>query len=139
MKASLKLLVAILAVFLIPSAAMASIGGNAVPQYSHGQIFATNSTVDLIPSTSGSGNVWGVQCIMQSTGAAVTVKFTVDGGTTHSITVDSTAFAQEETGHPVSGWIPMNIAFSTSIHVQLNNTGLGTATTIDCWASWGTN
>jgi len=140
MKVSFKLLIVILGVLLVPSAAQASIGGNATPRYSFAEIFLSNSTIDLVPTTNGSGNVWGVKCIFPSTagGASLLVKFTVDGGTTNAITLDPTFLETDSSGRFVTGWIPMDIAFSTSIRVQLSNVSLGTARD-DCWASWGTN
>lgn len=140
MKIWFTLVIAAVLVLALPSASQASVGGNAIPHYNHGQIFAVSSTVDLVPSTNGSGNVWGVKCIFPSNagGASVNVQFTVDGGTTRTITLDPTYFEQDEFSRFSSGWVPMDIAFSTSIRIQLNNTGLGTAT-IDCFASWGTN
>jgi hypothetical protein len=140
MKVWLKLLVAAAIVSILPSAAQAAVGGNAIPHYNYAQIFAVSSTVDLVPSTNGSGNVWGVRCIFPSTGAGSGVKllFTVDGGTVRTITLDPTYFDQDVNSRYLSGWTPMDIAFSTSIRIQMNNTGLGTST-IDCWASWGTN
>jgi hypothetical protein len=137
MKVCCKLLVAAVIVFVVPSSAQASVGGNAIPKYSFGQIFAPNSTTDLIPSTNGSGNVWGARCIISTTGDPVDIKFTVDGGTVRTITLDPLYFEQDAIGQVVSGWIPMNVAFSTSIHVQIHNGS--TSGTINCWASWGTN
>ncbi len=141
MKVCLKLVIAAAVLLALPSASRAAtVGGNAVPHYNHAEISSANSTVDLIPLTNGAGNVWGVMCVFPSTagGASVNVEFTVDGGTTHTITLDPTYFPQDENDKFMSGWVPMDITFSTSIHVQLNNTGLGTAT-IECFASWGTN
>lgn len=143
MKVCLKLVIAAAVLLALPSASRAAtVGGNAVPHYNHAQISSANSTVDLIPSTNGAGNLWGVQCIFASTagGASVNIEVTVDNppGTTHTITLDPTGFPQDENDKFMSGWVPMDITFGSNIHVQLNNTGLGT-TTIDCYASWGTN
>jgi hypothetical protein len=135
-------LTALLCAFIIPALALAADPGNAVPKYNVATISLSNTTVDLIPSTSASGNVRGIKCLFPSNGAgaAVKIKTTVDGGTTTSFTIDPTLLEQESNaaGQYLSGWIPMNIQFTTSIQVQLNNTGLGTAT-INCFASWGTN
>jgi hypothetical protein len=140
MKIWLKLLVVTATLFAMPSIAQASVGGNAIPKYNYVQIYATSSTVDLIPTTNGSGNIWGIRCNFTSTafGPPVDVKFTVDGGTVRTITLDPSYFEQDAGSRYVSGWIPMNIAFSSSIHVQVSNVGHGTST-VDCWASWGTN
>jgi hypothetical protein len=138
MRVSFKsLLMIAVALLVAPVAALAS---NTVPKYSYAQIFTSNSTVDLIPTTSAIGDVYGIKCIFPSSagGASVNVKFTVDGGTTHTITIDPTFLEQDEGSQYVSAWVPMDIFFQTSIHVQLNNTSLGTAT-INCWASWATS
>ena len=137
MKVCCKLLIAVVVVFVLPAAAQASVGGNAIPKYSFAQIFSPSSTIDLIPSTNGSGNVWGTRCIISNTSDAVDIKFTVDGGTVRTITLDPLSFEVDGIGQLVSGWIPMDIAFSTSIHVQIHNGATGG--TINCWASWGTN
>lgn len=124
---------------LIPAAAQA---GNVTPKYSAATIFTASSTVNLIPSTNGSGNVHGIKCIFPSTagGASVKVLFTVDGGAATSFIVDPTNLERESNGAGkfTSEWIPMDIEFVSSIQVQLNNTLLGTAS-IDCWAAWGLN
>lgn len=138
MKTWSKFLLAAVAVLVLPSAVQASIGGNAVPHYSYGQIFAANQTIDVVSTTSGSGNVWGVRCITSSTSDTVGIIFTVDGGGTHTITLDPLMFESDASGRLRSGWVPMDIAFSTSIRIQMHNTTL-TSGTIDCWASWGTN
>jgi hypothetical protein len=123
MKLRLTLIIVAAIALALPFASQAAtVGGNAVPHYN------------------GSGNVWGVKCIFPSNagGASVNVQFTLDGGTTRTITLDPTYYEQEEFSRFVSEWIPMDLTFSSSVRIQLNNTGLGT-TTIDCWASWGTN
>jgi hypothetical protein len=138
MKTWSKLLLAAAVVLVLPSAVHASVGGNAIPKYSYAQLFAPNSTVDLIPTTSGSGNVWGIRCITSSTSDSIVVTFTVDGNPSHTITIDPLLFEVDPNGRLISGWLNLDVAFSTSIHVQIHNTTL-TAGTIDCWASWGLN
>jgi hypothetical protein len=138
MKTLSRLLMAAVIVLVLPSAVQASIGGNAIPKYSYGQIFAPNQTIDVISTTNGSGNVWGVRCITSGTSDSVAVNFTVDGGTVRTITLDPLLFEADANGRLVSGWIPLDVAFSTSIRIQIHNTLL-TAGTIDCWAAWGTN
>jgi hypothetical protein len=124
-----KLLLPALALFLLlPAAASAQ-------QYSYAQVYLANSTVDLIPSTSASGQVNAIKCNFASD-SDVKVEFTVDGNAS-SFTMDPTFFERESSGagQYLSGWIFVNVGFASSIHVQLNNTGLGTST-INCWASW---
>lgn len=125
-------LACLLACLLAPAA-----GASETMQYSYAQIYLTNSTIDLIPSTSANGWVNGIKCNFPSTNA-VKVIFTLDG-TVSSFTIDPTFFERESNGagQYLSGWINFNGGFASSVHVQLNNTGLGTAV-INCWASWVT-
>ncbi|HWM90611.1 MAG TPA: hypothetical protein VN493_07580 [Thermoanaerobaculia bacterium] len=124
---------------LLPAAAHA---GNETPKYSIATISVANSTVNLIPSTAGSGNVRGIKCIFPSNagGASVKILFTVDGGAASSFIIDPTDLERESSGAGkfLSGWIPMDIEFLANIQVQLNNTLLGTAPIL-CFASWGLN
>jgi hypothetical protein len=133
-----QILLALVLVALIPAVAHAAV----TPKYSAATISTANSTVDLIPTTNGSGNVYGIKCIFPSTasGASVKIITTVDGAASTNFVIDPTNLEQESdgTGKFLSGWIPFNIPFSSSIHIQLNNTLLGTAT-INCWASWVKN
>jgi|SRR6185369_3639809 len=123
---------------LIPALASAA----TTPKYSAANIFTSSSTVDLIPSTSGSGNVYGIKCIFPSTasGASVKVITTVDGAASTNFVIDPTNLEREASGAGqfTSGWLPFNIPFSSSIQIQLNNTLLGTAS-INCWATWVKN
>lgn len=141
MNAKMIVLTAVLCAF-IPALALAADPGNVTPRYSAATILNANSTVDLIPSTSGAGNVRGIKCVFPSNagGCSVKIKTSVDGAAATSFVIDPSFLERESdlAGQFLSGWIPMNIQFTSSIQVQLNNTGLGTAT-INCWASWGTN
>jgi hypothetical protein len=106
-------------------------------EYSYAQIYLSNSTVDLVPSTSGSGGALnGIKCLFPSNAAELKITVTLDAAAS-SFTIDPSNFERESNGAGqfLSGWIPLNSTFSNSIHVQLNNTNLGTAT-INCWASW---
>jgi hypothetical protein len=110
-----------------------------IPHYNAATIFTANSTVTLVPSTNGSGELNGIKCIFPSTasGASVKVIFTIDGAASSNIIIDPTNLERESSGAGqfTSEWIPVDLEFFTSIQVQLNNTGLGTAS-INCWASW---
>jgi|SRR5579864_196615 hypothetical protein len=144
---SKKVLLAALAGLTIPAAAMAN-----VPQvgYAYAQIYQANSTVTLanVSRTGGpvESRLVGLKCIFPSNddGALVKVEITADAGTTReqdlSITVDPTFFQQESNGagQLLSGWVPLNVDFASTLLVQLNNTNLGTAT-INCWVSYWTS
>ena len=121
--------------FLAPAMVSATVN----VEYSYAQIYQSNSTVDLVPSTSGNAGVLnGIKCIFPSNDGGAEMKITVTlDGTASSFIIDPSNFERESNGagQYLSGWIPLNTGFNNSIHVQLNNTNLGTAT-INCWASW---
>jgi hypothetical protein len=128
------LLLACVLCLLVPSMASA-----AAVEYSYAQLYTSNQTVDLVPLTSNSsGALFGVKCIFPSNdnGAEIKVTVTLDG-TASSFIIDPGNLEREANGagQYLSGWIPFDIGFSSSIHVTLNNTNLGTAQ-INCWASW---
>jgi hypothetical protein len=118
---------------LLPAAAWAQ------PQqeYSYAQIYFPNSTVDLIPSTSSAGYsvIDGIKCNF-SGATPIRVEFNIDGNAT-SFIIDPSYLPQESSGSGqyLTDWIPLFTPVRTSVHVQLNNTGLGTST-VNCWASW---
>jgi hypothetical protein len=130
MKLKQLLLVCASCLLLLPAAAAAQ-----TIEYSYAQISLANSTVDLIPSTSATGSLMGIKCNFAAD-TDVKLEFTIDGNAS-SFIIDPTYFGREASGagQYLSGWIPFNTGFNTSIHVQLNNSTLGTST-INCWASW---
>jgi len=136
MKTRLALALVLLA--LVP----AMVSATETPKYSAATISTSNSTVDLIPSTSGSGDLWGLKCIFPSTstGQSVKILYTIDGGAATSYIIDPTSIERESdgAGQFTTGWIPLHVHFASSVRVQLNNTSLGTIA-INCWASWGLN
>jgi hypothetical protein len=123
---------------LVPALAHAA----PVPRYSTATISTSNSTVDLIPTYNATGgHLNGIQCIFPSTasGASVKILFNIDGGAQTNFIIDPTNLEREDAlaGQFISGWLPFNLSFSSSLRVQLNNTSLGTAN-INCWATWDT-
>ena len=136
MRTSRQLLL-IVTLLALPVPALAQ--SNDVPHYNYAQILTTSSTVDLVPTTTPTTEIvelTGVKCVFPSSagGASVNVKVTFGSGATNSITIDPTFLEQAQGGSYASGWIPTSLT-GESMHVQLNNTNLGTAT-INCWASW---
>lgn len=103
-------------------------------EYSYAQLYAPNSTVDLIPNTLVSGYLCGIKCNFTGS-TSIRVEFTIDGNAS-SFLIDPTHLPQESSGagQYLTDWIPF---FSPVgyLHVQLNNTGLGFST-VNCWAVW---
>jgi hypothetical protein len=130
MKTSSKLAIpSILFIFLTASATFAADDGNTKPRLSTAGVFS--GTADIINQTSVSGNVKGVAChYVNSAGADII--FTVNGAA--SQTIDVSGGFPDINGETHTGWIPMNIRFTSSIRVQIQHTGgSGMA---DCKVSW---
>jgi len=115
--------VVILALTLVP-AAFAADDGNTQPKFSTNSVYYPNSSVDVIGTTSGTGNVKGIRCNMSANGAVVNVY--VNGGTAQTLTLS--------TGDTL--WMPMNVRFTTSIRVQITNGANYQASSGECDVSW---
>lgn len=93
----------------------------------------TNTTVDVIPLTSGSGNIKGFQCTEQGS-LNTSLHFYVDGGGVQTLDPELVLFNTDGT----SAWsdmVPMNIRFESSIRVTLQKSS-GTGY-VNCVVSWG--
>jgi len=108
------------------SAARAADDGQTQPRLSFGSTHWANDYFEIIPTTSGAGNVKGLQCTVNSVG--VTVKMYVNGGAAQTLTIDGST----------NGWIPFNVRFTSSIRVRMERAAW--PTTNDeavCGVSWG--
>ena len=136
-----RLFVFILAALFSISTAWAVDDGQTRPRLSRAFIFSPSTTVDLIPLTSGSGNVKGIHCMFDATAAnrSQAVDIFVDGGAAQTILIDSDVFPQESsgTGRVATGFIPMNVRFGSSIRIQLKRSSSpGVSFGVTCLASW---
>jgi len=130
MKTSSKLaILSILFPFLTASATFAADDGNTKPRLSNGAV--SYGTTDIIYETSVSGNVKGVSCTFSSTLAAII--FTVNGAAAQAINMP-VGFL-DANGDRHTGWIPMNIRFTSSIRVQIQQ-GIGASSQLNCDVSW---
>lgn len=98
---------------------------------------STNITDDVIPLTSGSGNIKGFQCSHNTSSALNTrLHFYVDGGAAQTLDPGQVLFHVSSDGSGYySDMVPMNIRFGSSIRVtvqKLSGTG-----TVWCVVSWG--
>jgi len=129
MKTSSKLaILSILFLFLTASVTFAADDGNTKPRLSSAGTL-TGSAVDIINQSSVSGNVKGVSCNFYNIATTGSLTFTVNGATAQTISLPAGVPDVNGGGH--TGWIPMNIRFTSSIRVQLSGTG-----TLDCDVSW---
>jgi hypothetical protein len=98
-----------------------------------------NTTVNLIPLTSGSGNIKGFFCDLYPGGSIpypdASLHFYVDGGAAQTIDPNLVLTLAEADGTSHSPVMPMNIRFQSSIRVTLQKvSGNGS---IQCAVSWG--
>ena len=120
---------------LAASAAIAVDEGNTKPKLDSAGVNWSVASADAINQTSVSGNIKGVSCHFDATTAATgwgTVVFTVNGGTAQTIYVYAYDYQADNSGNVWTGWIPMNIRFSSSIRVQVQR-GSGQ---FACTVSW---
>jgi hypothetical protein len=141
MKLTRLLAFAFVAILITAARASAIDEGQTLPRLSTATITSPNTTVSLVPTTSGSGNLKGINCTFDSTASfrIQEVDITVDGGTAQAIYIDASAFAQESSGSgkTATGFIPMNIRFGTSLLVQLKRASSpATSFNVTCVASW---
>jgi hypothetical protein len=133
MKTSKLVLLSILSMLLTASVIFAADDGNTKPRISAASAFPFTSAQDIISTTSGSGNVKGVSCVITPSVGTASIIFTVNGAATQTIDVTNPVFP-DANGNNHTGWIPMNIRFTSSIRVQVQAIGgNGQAT---CYVSW---
>lgn len=113
---------------------LAADDGQTQPRITTGANSSWSTLVDVIPTTNGSGNVKGIQCIGDPALSAVVV-FTVNGGATQTVTIDLMIPTDSAATTYYSGWVPFNVRFTTSIRVQMRKGSVQTGS-ITCTASW---
>lgn len=108
-------------------AAWAADDGNTQPKFDYGSLYSAFGYYEVVPTTSGAGNVKGVRC---STNDTVYVKIYVNGGSAQQLTFLQGAIANSDTG-----WVPMNVRFTSSIRVRIERPTSSTVTD-QCYVSW---
>ncbi len=132
MKTNRKLaILSLLFTSFMASVSFAADDGNTKPRMSAAAVFYGGSTADIINQSSVSGNVKGVSCHYVN-GVGSNLIFTVDGATAQTINVSDSA--PDVNGDTRTGWIPMNIRFTSSIRVQ--NQHRGGSGQAACTVSW---
>lgn len=92
------------------SAAWAADDGNTQPKLSYSNLNSPNTAVDIISTTNGTGNVKGVQCD-NTVQSGLTIEFYINGGSAQTISLAN--YGSD------TGWIPMNLRFTSSIRVRM--------------------
>jgi hypothetical protein len=95
----------------------------------------TNTTVDVVPLTSGSGNIKGFQCSESNSIFTTRLHFYVDGGAAQTLDFAQALYHSSPDGSAYyTDMIPMNIRFGSSIRVALQKVS-GTGY-VNCTVSW---
>jgi hypothetical protein len=122
-------------VLMVSPTAWAADDGQTQPRLSSAGLLYINTTVDVISTTNGSGNVKGVSCRFVN-GAGVTVHIYVNGGAAQSLALAGSDFPADFNGENFSGWIPLNVRFTSSIRVQLQKYSTSGSYWTPCMVSW---
>lgn len=114
--------------------------GQTMPRFNRVDLNVSNTSADIIPTTSGSGNVKGFQCERGTSVIAnkLQISFYVDGGSAQTTSLwlfpaqtDTTA------GLAITDFIPVNVRFESSIRVRLERLSLSGTGSAACVVSWG--
>ena len=81
----------------------------------------------MIGTTNGTGNVKGIRC---STNQTVNVNIYVNGGSAQQLSLVQGAVSGNDTG-----WIPMNVRFTSSIRVRIERP-TSSYDVDQCYVSW---
>jgi hypothetical protein len=130
----LSILSALVLTLLIASGAWAVDEGQTKPRLNT-QSVSAQTTLDLIPLTSGSGNIKGFQCT-STTSLTTRLHFYLDGGAAQTLDPGLVLLFSDAAGGLYSSVIPMNLRFESSIKVALQKSSLASGT-IRCVVSWG--
>ena len=119
----------------ITSGAWAVDEGQTQPRLNSSSV-SNNATVDVIPLTSGSGNIKGFQCLQSATLFNTRLHFYVDGGAAQTIDFNPVLLnISSDDSYSYSDMVPTNIRFGSSIRVTLQKiSGTGS---VKCAVSWG--
>lgn len=126
---------------LSASSAWAVDEGQTRPRFNRADLVSPNTSADIIPLTSGSGNVKGFQC---EWGTAVIpnklqISFYVDGGLAQSTSLWLFPIQTDTygSGLATTAFIPMNVRFESSIRARLERSSLSGSGSSACVVSWG--
>lgn len=119
-------LVLVVTAALAPSA-WAADDGNTQPKFSSGSLYSPYGYYEVIGTTSGTGNVKGIRCTTNDT---VNVNIYINGGSAQQL-----SFVQGAVVNSDTGWVPMNLRFTSSIRVRIERPN-AVYTVDQCYVSW---
>lgn len=128
-------LAALVTLTVIASPAWAADDGQTQPRLSSAGLIYANTSADVIATTNGTGNVKGVQCHFVN-GSNGVINIFVNGGSAQALSMNAGEYPADYNNENFSGWLPLNVRFTTSIRVQLQKpVGSGTGN-FSCVVSW---
>lgn len=111
--------------------------GQTQPRLNDGMVNLSTTSFDIIPLTSGSGNVKAFQCLISETSNhSLRLHFYVDGGAAQTIDPKEAIFHTDVNGNRFTE-VPLNVRFETSIRVNLQKVSGSSPTAEQCAVSWG--
>jgi hypothetical protein len=126
-------LATLLMLSLLTPTALAQDDGQTQPRLNKAAAIFPNTSVDVLPTTNGVGNIKGIHCTFVNN-APGTLNIFVDGGAAQTLLLPGGDYPRDVDGKTFTGWIPFNIRFMSSIRVQLqkgNQNGQ-----VACSVSW---
>lgn len=129
---------ALLLAFLAVPGAQAVDDGQTHPKLSSAALtYLSGSTLstDIVPLTSGSGNVKGFFCWSSNvTMWGSNIQIYVNGGSAQTLNLGDVPALQDAGMNYYIGWVPLNVRFGTSIKVVMTRSGIYDSLT--CSVSW---
>ena len=114
------ILITLLVLSLLTPTVLASDDGQTRPRLTYGAVLYQNAWIDIISTTNGAGNIKGIQCKLPEGAYATTVDIFVNGGSAQTLTLDAGYYLfDSSSGRYFTGWIPLNVRFTSSIRVRL--------------------
>ncbi|HEV2719912.1 MAG TPA: hypothetical protein VG323_07810 [Thermoanaerobaculia bacterium] len=119
--------IAVLVALTLAPTVWAADDGNTQPKLGYAYLYYPNASVDAVAQTSGSGNVKGIHCF---NGQPLTVSIYVNGGSAQTLSPTGIGGSND------SGWIPMNVRFTSSIKVNVSHGNYYDGNGAECYVSW---
>lgn len=128
-------LATLIVVSLFAPTAWASDDGQTQPRLTYNDRVFPNTSADIIGTTNGTGNIKGISCKSFNLSRGK-INIFVNGGSAQVLDIEPGLYPADSNGENFTGWIPLNVRFTTSIRVQLEKqAGSGTGT-LGCVVSW---
>ncbi len=108
------LLATFIVVSLFVPTAWASDDGQTQPRLNSTGIVFPNTSIDIVSTTNGVGNVKGVYCKSFNSSSG-NINIFVDGGAAQVLAIQPGFYAADSNGENFTGWIPLNVRFTTSV------------------------